>query len=143
MKFLSGFLLALHIFLLSGNANLYAEAKHYETIILGQGYLTHSNLSNTESRKGSQSLCFREAPNKSRKSSFDFIIDFAEVEEEEDKSGAHKKLLERNPYYTSLFLAHLAGFFFETELNQRFTFVEHFSLETSCKRHVMCQVFRI
>ncbi len=143
MKFLSGFLLALHIFLLSGNVNLYAEAKHYETVISGEEDFTSANLSDTEFLKGRQSLYFREAPNKSRKSSFDFIIDFAEVEEEDDKSGAHKKLLERNPYYTSLFLAHLTGFFFNSDLNQCFTFVEHFSLETSCKRHVMCQVFRI
>lgn len=143
-KFLTSFLLTVQVFLLSGNVNLYASVDWKNLENPSQIALSSDELASTLHHGDRQNLVFKEAPNESSDSIFDFFIDLAEIEEEEDdKSHSFKRLLAKNPYYTSLFLVQIPGYFFKTRLNQRFTAFERFSPEASCRLHVACQVFRI
>ena len=139
-KFLRSFLLIVQVFLLSGGVHLYASVA-WNSSEFSSYVDNHTPLHVSDAE--SEGLSWRAAPSKPHKAAFNYFIDLAEVEEEEDdKTSGHRKYL-KNPFFTSLFHAQNTGFFFKTKLRARLAAFEHFTPETSCCRHIECQVFRI
>lgn len=71
------------------------------------------------------------------------VAEAACIEIEEDESLSSRKHAGVNYYITSIFCAQVLEFFLRSNLNKGFSFSKHFSIISSCRWHLVIQVFRI